>query len=114
MPSFAYLTTALLALGQIANATLLTREQTMFCDTQPDADILALHEKLSKDELHLTQPDTGEVITLETWVNVIGTNKTKEGGWLTVCFHISFTCVVFVCIALTQFSSNRMRILTAR
>ncbi|KAF5135187.1 Extracellular metalloprotease [Metarhizium anisopliae] len=83
MPSLSYLAAALLALGSIASATLLTRQQGEFCDSQPDADILALHEQLSKDESRLTRRDTGERISLETWVHVIATNQTKQGGWLT-------------------------------
>ncbi|KID74167.1 metalloprotease MEP1, partial [Metarhizium brunneum ARSEF 3297] len=105
MPSLSYLAAALLALGPIASATLLTREQGEFCDSQPDADILALHEELSKDESRLTRRDTGERISLETWVHVIATNQTRQGGWLTVslCFHVPF------CLYRPYFCGTRLR-----
>lgn len=91
MLSLLQLAKALLALGPLASATLLARRQRGFCDSQPDADILALHEKLTKDKPNLTRRDAGELISLDAWVHVVAANETNQGGWLTVnfCFYYS-------------------------
>ncbi|OAQ57583.1 metalloprotease [Pochonia chlamydosporia 170] len=83
MLSLYHLATTLLTLGQLANATLLTREQRARCDSQPGADILALHEQLAKGEQHLTRRDAGELISLDAWVHVVTTTYARNGSWPT-------------------------------